>query len=147
MTQEIEWQAKLVRRFKMERGYARKASSSWAVGVLDLDVITQVTGNVKIEVKMEKGLKPGWKRTPDYTEKQKEEAANIIEAGGHALGLVVCHYSPTNVWLYMHEMPPPRGTVKITEEVVMSQGVRWVKSGGGLYLTQMLVDALNRTKQ
>lgn len=146
MASEIDWQAKIVKRLKREGAYARKASSTYAVGVLDLDVISHLTGAVKIEVKLEHTLKPGWRRQLDYTEKQKEEASRVISCGGQSLGLLVAHYTPTNVWLYFHEMPPPRVRTQVTEDQVFKDGVQWKSSGHGCYLIEAIMDGLERMK-
>lgn len=135
MTKEIEWQAKLVKRFKAERAYARKASSTYAVGVLDLDVVIPDFGGLKIEVKLETGLKPGWRRTPEYTERQKEEAEDIQNAGGRAIGLVICHYNPSNIWLLIHPMPKMREKHLCMEADLNVFGLKWGKSAPGDYLS------------
>lgn len=144
MTQEIHWQAKIVKRLHREGAYARKASSTYAVGVLDLDVIVPGLGNVKIEVKLEKGLKEGWKRKILYTEKQKDEARNIINAGGLALGLVVAHYTPTNVRMVLHRMPDPLETYHASEAMLNDKGFKWVKSGSDRYFSFQIQQAVER---
>ena len=142
MALEIDWQAKIVKRLKMEGCYARKASSSYAVGVLDLDVIIPAFGGMKIEVKLETGLQMGkpWKRTIEYTEKQKEESTNIIKAKGAALGLVVCHFSPANVSLHAHFMPAPRVSYTLTAAEHNLNRVQWSPSAPGTYLSNYLIE-------
>ena len=127
MVKEIDWQATLVKQFKAEGAYARKASSTYAVGVLDLDVIMPAFGAMKIEVKLEKGLKRdrSWSRTIDYTEKQKEEAEKVIAAKGMAMGLVVCHYDNANIDLYAQMLPAVGQSVVLTKATADLHGLLW----------------------
>lgn len=144
MTLEVEWQSKIVKRLRREGAYARKASSTYAVGVLDLDVIIPSLGNVKIECKLEKGLKSNWDRKILYTEKQKDEAANIVKAGGYALGLIIAHYTPQYVKMVLHRMPDPLEIFRGTEKLLDSKGFKWDKSGPGAYLSDEIVQAVER---
>lgn len=141
MSGEVEWQAKVVKRLKLEGCYARKASSSYAVGVLDLDVIIPEFGGMKIEMKMEKELKLGatWHRTLGYTEKQKEEAEKIRAAGGAVLGLVVCHFSASNVSMHAHTMPQTRAEYVMTSGVHNVDRVQWSPSIPDKYLSKYLI--------
>ena len=141
---EIEWQSRVVKRLHREGAYARKASSTYAVGVLDLDTIIPGLGNVKIEVKLEKGLKAGWKRKIMYTEKQKDEAANIIKAGGYALGLVIAHYAPQNVRMVLHRMPDPLETFHASEAMLNGKGFKWEKSRTDPYFSGQIIQAVER---
>lgn len=122
MAKEIDWQSKLVKKLKQEGAYARKASSSYAVGVLDLDTILPIHGAMKIEVKLltELNADRNWSRKIDYTAKQKEESENVIKAGGMALGLVLCHYNPSTVHLFAHRMPTPRESFTLTRDATMA---------------------------
>lgn len=128
MVVETDWQARLVKQIKSEGGYARKASSSYAVGVLDLDLILPVYGAMKVEVKLLKGLKydKPWSRKLEYTEKQKEEAANVLAANGIALGLAVCHYDHMNIDLFVHLMPAVKEdrTLRSTE-LIAGKYLKW----------------------
>lgn len=142
MVKEIDWQAKLVKRLKAEGGYARKASSTYAVGVLDLDVCNIVFVNCKVEVKLEKDLKPGWKRTLDYTERQKEEAEDIIKGGGNAIGLTVLHYNPNRVYLHVHTMPIKRQFLTLTEHDHLKEATQWMKTNDAPYLTRLITRAV-----
>lgn len=147
MTMEIDWQAKIVKRLKAEGRYARKASSTYAVGVLDLDVIIREVGNVKIEVKLDHGLKSGWSRKIAYTAKQKEEAENVIAAGGQALGLHIQHYSPTEVYLYFHRMPSVQDTLTLTEEETKHRRVRWKKGERVHFVSIAIIDEIIRQRK
>lgn len=142
MAKEIDWQAKVVKRLKLEGCYARKASSSYAVGILDLDVVIPGFGGMKVEMKLEDELSLGkvWKRTLGYTEKQKEEAEKIIKAQGAALGLVVCHFSTTNVSLYAHHMPKQRVDYVLTSLMHNTNRIQWSPSVPGTYLSTYLIE-------
>lgn len=142
MVKEIDWQAKVVKRLKLEGCYARKASSTYAVGVLDLDVVIPGFGGMKIEMKLESELRLGqvWKRTIGYTEKQKEEAENVIKAQGAVLGLVVCHFSAANVSLHAHHMPKQRVDYVLTAIAHNTDRVQWSPSAPGTYLSTYLIE-------
>ena len=146
VTKEIDWQAKVVKRLKLEGCYARKASSSYAVGILDLDVIIPGFGGIKVEMKLEDELRLGqaWKRTLGYTEKQKEEAEKVIKAQGAALGLVVCHFAPTNVSLHAHHMPKQRMDYVLTSLMHNMNRVQWSPSAPGTYLSTYLIETWDK---
>lgn len=140
MAGETDWQSKVVQKIKAEGGHARKLSSSFAVGVLDLMVVHPSLKTMFIEAKMLKDVGDAFNRRMDYTEKQKEEASNIRKAGGIAAGLAIIYKKPTEVYLTLVPVPPERQHFNVTHHMLDKENGRWKKTGWSL--TEFLSEQL-----
>ena len=82
---ELNWQRKIVQSVRMQGGYGKKWSSTYAVGVPDLILSLPDIGAFFMEVKLEHSLPVVFDRKIKTTEIQKHELASLGAAGARAL--------------------------------------------------------------
>jgi hypothetical protein len=96
MSNELEWQRRIVKSVKSQGGWGAKWATQWTVGVPDLVLCLPDHGLFTMEVKLFKDLKPAWSRQVGTTEKQKHALSSINAAGGLGLVGAVIKYAGTS---------------------------------------------------
>ena len=86
---ELDWQARIVKRLNDQGGYGTKIDTSNLMGRPDLLLATPEARMFMVEVKYEKLWNKNTMRTISITPRQHEEIRLINEGGGTALVLVV----------------------------------------------------------
>ena len=86
---ELDWQARIVKRIRDQGGYGTKVDTSNLIGRPDLLLATPEARMFMVEVKYEKDWNKNTMRTIGITPRQHEEIKLINDGGGTALVLVV----------------------------------------------------------
>lgn len=96
MSNELEWQRRIIKSVKSQGGWGAKWATQWTVGVPDLVLCLPEPGVFVMEVKLFKDVKPGWSRQVGTTVKQRHSLSEINSAGGLGLVGAVVKYAGTN---------------------------------------------------
>lgn len=96
MSNELEWQRRIIKSVKSQGGWGAKWATQWTVGVPDLVLCLPQPGVFVMEVKLFKDVKPRWSRQVGTTVKQRHSLSEINSAGGLGLVGVVVKYAGTN---------------------------------------------------
>jgi len=123
MSNELEWQRRIIKSTKSQGGWGAKWATQWTVGVPDLVLCLPEPGVFVMEVKLFKDVKPGWSRQVGTTVKQRHSLSEINSAGGLALVGAVVKYSGTNRTLLVGVHP---STEVLSETSIdMRPSVEW----------------------
>lgn len=129
MTQEIDWQRKLIDNVKAHGGHGHKWSSAYTVGVPDL-ILSHglLDGTLVTEVKLEKNLPTQFDRKLKITPKQKEEMIRFHHSGTPVCVIAVLHKNNSNVWVVPLRHPRTMtDDVRVNDEMLKDE-YKWKKS-------------------
>ena len=129
---ELNWQHKIVKSVRMQEGYGKKWSSTYAVGVPDLILSLPDIGPFFMEVKLEHSVKDGFNRKIDVTAIQQHELASLVAAGARALLGVVIYRGPRDVQLVA--LPP--GAARVWDGMPAA-AVAW-RAGNGFDMRKLM---------
>ena len=127
MPNELSYQRKFIQVIKDHGGYAKKWSSTFAVGVPDLIVVFEGL-TCFVEMKLEKGWNKNTKRTIDVTPIQESELKGIVYRGGGiaVVALVVEKgYNDSAIALLAIQKPNDSGVFQVERDEVLQHSVDW----------------------
>lgn len=135
---ELPWQYKIIKSVRLQGGYGKKWSSTYAVGVPDLILSHPDFGTAFMEAKLEHSIKDGYDRKIDITERQRHELSLLRASGALALIGVVIYRSPRDVRLWC--LPP---TAERVADGMDEVWVPWV-AGSGFNMRRLIESYLEK---
>jgi len=123
VSNELEWQRRIIKSTKSQGGWGAKWATQWTVGVPDLVLCLPEPGVFVMEVKLFRDVKSGWSRQVGTTVKQRHSLSEINSAGGLGLVGAVVKYSGINKTLLVGVHP---STEVLSETSIdMRPSVEW----------------------